>query len=63
MDGYLASEATLHTVVLCRNVGATHDPDLWLWTVDDWVRFPWEVALPAGVAAEDLVPPGGVQPR
>lgn len=62
VDSYLASGATVHTLVLCRNAGAAHDPDLWLWTVDDWVRFPWESALPAGVAVENLTLPGWVQP-
>ena len=54
--------ATVHTVALCRNAGAAHDPDLWLWTVDDWVRFPWEPAPPADLAVENLVLPGWVQP-
>jgi hypoxanthine phosphoribosyltransferase len=62
LDSYLAAGATVHTVALCRNVGAAHNPDLWLWTVDDWVRFPWEPALPAGVAVENLAIPGRVQP-
>lgn len=30
------------TAVLCRNQGATTTPDLWVWTVADWVVFPWE---------------------
>ncbi|MGH3886285.1 MAG: hypothetical protein ACRDSZ_06910 [Pseudonocardiaceae bacterium] len=46
---------------LCRNAGAVHEPDLWLWTVDDWVRFPWEPALPTGMAVENLVVAGPVQ--
>lgn len=62
LDDYLACGATIHTVVLCRNVGAVHEPDLWLWTVDDWVRFPWEPALPAGMAVENLVVTGQVPP-
>lgn len=60
---HLTPGATVHTVVLCRNVGADHEPDLWLWTVDDWVRFPWETALRPGVVVEDLVVPRQVQPR
>jgi len=60
---YLAPGATIHTVVLCRNVSANRDPDLWLWTVDDWVRFPWEAALPRDAVVENLVVPGQVQPR
>lgn len=62
LDSYLSSGATIHTVVLCRNAGAIHEPDLWLWTVDDWVRFPWEPTLPAGMAVENLVVSGPVQP-
>lgn len=59
----LGPGATVHTVVLCRNVGADRAPDLWLWTVDDWVRFPWEAALPLDTAVEDLIVPGHAQPR
>jgi hypothetical protein len=62
LDDYLACGATIHTVVLCRNAGAVHGPDLWLWTVDDWVRFPWERTLPTGVAVENLVVAGPVAP-
>jgi hypothetical protein len=54
LDSYLASGATIRTVVLCRNVGTVQYPDLWLWTVDDWVGFPWEPALPAGMRTENL---------
>lgn len=63
LDSHLACGATINTAVLCRNAGAVHDPDLWLWTVDDWVRFPWEPTLPPGVAVENLVLPGPVQPQ
>jgi hypothetical protein len=62
LDSHLASGATVHTVALCRNTGATDEPELWLWTVDDWVRFPWEPALPADVAVENLTLPGQVHP-
>lgn len=62
LDNYLASGATIHTVVLCRNAGAVHEPDLWLWTVDDWVRFPWEPAPPTDMAVENLAVAGPVQP-
>ncbi len=62
LDAYLARGATIHTAALCRNAGAVHDPDLWLWTVDDWVRFPWEPAPPTGMAVENLVVAGPVQP-
>lgn len=60
---YLAPGATIRTVALCRNIGATHDPDLWLWTVDDWVRFPWEPAPPTGGQVENLMLTGSVQPQ
>lgn len=63
VERYLASRATVHTVTLCRNIGAAHDPDLWLWTVDDWVRFPWEPAPPTCVQVENLSATGPVQPR
>lgn len=63
LDSYLASCATVHTVALCRNAGAVHEPDLWLWTVDDWVRFPWEPALPISMGVENLVATGPVQPQ
>lgn len=62
LDSYLAAGATVHTAVLCRNIGVADNPDLWLWTVDDWVRFPWEPALPAGLTVEDLAAPGPVRP-
>jgi hypoxanthine phosphoribosyltransferase len=62
LASYLASCATVHTVALCRNAGAVHEPDLWLWTVDDWVRFPWEPVLPAGMAVENLTIPGRARP-
>jgi len=60
---FLAPKATVNTVVLCRNAGAARDPDLWLWTVDDWVCFPWEAALPSDAVVENLVVPRQVQPR
>lgn len=38
-----ADKAThVHTVTLCKNAGSAIDPDLWAWTVNDWVWFPWE---------------------
>ncbi|MGH3693468.1 MAG: phosphoribosyltransferase [Pseudonocardiaceae bacterium] len=60
---YLAPGATVHTVALCRNIGGILDPDLWLWTVDDWVRFPWEPAPPTGGQVENLIVTGSVQPQ
>jgi hypoxanthine phosphoribosyltransferase len=45
------------TVTLCRNVGSAVTPDLWLWTVQHWVVFPWE-DLPHGLPVESLrLPP------
>ncbi|MFE0023382.1 phosphoribosyltransferase [Amycolatopsis sp. NPDC059021] len=51
--------ADIRTVTLCRNLGATGHPDLWLWDTDDWVVFPWEAPPPA--TARPLPPPP--QPR
>jgi hypoxanthine phosphoribosyltransferase len=59
---HLAPDATVHTAALCRNTGAVAEPDLWLWTVDDWVHFWWETALPPGTRAADLPVPEQVQP-
>lgn len=59
---HLAPAATIHPVVLCRNVAAERHLDLWVWTVDDWVRFPWEPPPPAGAAVEDLDLPERVRP-
>lgn len=58
----LGPDTRVRTVMLCRNAGATTDPDLWLWTVDDWVRFPWEQPPPAGLPIEDLAVPSQVLP-
>jgi hypoxanthine phosphoribosyltransferase len=41
----LGPVAALHTLALCRNAGSGINPDLWVWTVDDWVAFPWERPL------------------
>ncbi|MDJ0342778.1 phosphoribosyltransferase family protein [Streptomyces sp. H10-C2] len=30
------------TAVLCRNDGADFPLDIWVWSVADWVAFPWE---------------------
>ncbi|MGH3807313.1 MAG: phosphoribosyltransferase [Pseudonocardiaceae bacterium] len=62
LDDHLTSGATIYTVTLCCNAGAVHEPDLWLWTVDDWVRFPWEPALGPGMTVENLLSPGRAQP-
>jgi uncharacterized protein len=43
------------TVTLCQNAGARLSPDIWIWTVRDWVMFPWEDAgLPDRVKAKEL---------
>lgn len=38
----LSSTAQLLTAVLCLNAGASTLPDYSIWTVSDWVVFPWE---------------------
>lgn len=60
---HLVPTATISTVALCRNAGATRNPDLWLWTVEDWVHFPWEAPLPPSSAVVDLAVPEQVHPR
>jgi hypoxanthine phosphoribosyltransferase len=50
---------TFRTVTLCRNAAATTYPDLWLWTVRDWVIFPWE-EIPPGICCEPLPLPTAV---
>lgn len=61
LASHLALGTTLHTVVLCRNAGTVHPPDLWLWNVDDWVHFPWESTLLADTAVENLPLPERVR--
>ncbi|MFC0037188.1 phosphoribosyltransferase [Actinomadura rayongensis] len=34
----------VRTATLCRNVGATTSPDVWVWDVADWTVFPWEAS-------------------
>lgn len=34
--------ARVLTAVLCLNTGASTPPDYSIWTVSDWVSFPWE---------------------
>lgn len=58
---HLAAACTVHTAALCRNTGSEYNPHLWLWDVDDWVRFPWEGPVPDGHRAEDLTLPERVQ--
>ncbi|MFI7122624.1 phosphoribosyltransferase [Amycolatopsis sp. NPDC049868] len=38
----LGPDAQILTTVLCLNTGATTLPDYSIWTVSDWVVFPWE---------------------
>ncbi|ONI71166.1 phosphoribosyltransferase [Actinosynnema sp. ALI-1.44] len=38
----LSPSATMLTAVLCLNTGAATLPDYSIWTVSDWVVFPWE---------------------
>lgn len=59
---YLCPEADVRTVALCRNAGTSLDPDLWAWTVDDWVRFPWEPTSSATAGVEELPLPELVNP-
>src|SRR5690606_41801595 len=58
IDPYLQPDAVVRTVALCRNAGATLNPDLWAWTVDDWVHFPWEPPPQTTIAIEELPIPG-----
>lgn len=32
----------VRSATLCLNEGAKAPPDLWIWSVRDWVVFPWE---------------------
>lgn len=54
LRAHLRPDATVRSLALCRNAGAQLDPDLWGWTVDDWVLFPWETSAPAGATVEPL---------
>jgi uncharacterized protein len=38
----LAPDARVITATLCLNTGAQTCPDYSVWTVSDWVSFPWE---------------------
>jgi hypoxanthine phosphoribosyltransferase len=60
---FLQPDAAVRTVVLCRNVGTSRIPDLWVWNVDDWVHFPWEQPVAPGIATEDLPTPERVEPE
>lgn len=50
VTGYVAAQlgpVATRAVSLCRNNGAAFIPDAWVWSVADWVAFPWE-ELPPG---------------
>ncbi|GLZ37895.1 phosphoribosyltransferase family protein [Actinokineospora sp. NBRC 105648] len=38
----LAADAQVISATLCVNTGAQTRPDYFVWTVSDWVSFPWE---------------------
>src|SRR5262249_18918399 len=42
LDPWLSPSAEVLTAVLCLNTGASILPDYSVWTVSDWVVFPWE---------------------
>ncbi|MFD5089826.1 phosphoribosyltransferase [Amycolatopsis thailandensis] len=52
----LSPGAQLLTAVLCLNTGASTLPDYSIWTVSDWVVFPWEQP-PADHDTTPLPPP------
>ncbi|MEV6905949.1 phosphoribosyltransferase family protein [Amycolatopsis sp. NPDC051071] len=52
----LNPDAQILTAVLCLNTGATTLPDYSIWTVSDWVVFPWEQP-PADQDTTPLPPP------
>lgn len=58
-----APEATLATAALCCNAYASPQPDLWIWTVSDWVLFPWEQASGRWRQAQSLHVPAPSQRR
>jgi hypoxanthine phosphoribosyltransferase len=59
-----APTASVLAATLCCNAGAQPPPDLWIWTVREWVLFPWEpmneawqtaVPLPADQALQSRI--------
>jgi hypoxanthine phosphoribosyltransferase len=52
----ISSRTQVLTAVLCLNTGATTLPDYAVWTVSDWVVFPWEPP-PADHDTTPLPPP------
>lgn len=59
----LQPDTAVRTAALCRNAGTNRNPDLWVWTVDDWVHFPWEQRPALDIATEDLPTPERVEPE
>jgi hypoxanthine phosphoribosyltransferase len=57
----LGPVAELRTLALCRNTASSLAPDLWVWTVDDWVTFPWEPPPAGDAAVVDLIAAGQAQ--
>lgn len=55
------SSRGVKTFVLCLNAGCIEPPDMWAWSIRDWVVFPWE-SQPAGEKSA-LVAPVAVQLR
>lgn len=58
----VSPSAQVLTAVLCLNTGATTLPDYSIWTVSDWVVFPWEKP-PANQDTTPLPPPEEVVRR
>lgn len=52
----ISPSTTVITAVLCCNSGASTLPDYWIWSVSDWVVFPWE-KLPIAHDTTTLPPP------
>jgi hypothetical protein len=38
------SPFSIFSITLCRNAGSASVPNMWIWSVRDWVVFPWESA-------------------
>lgn len=54
-----AGAAEARAAVLVVNQGCTAIPEYSVWSVDDWVVFPWERPAAAGQAIEPLTLSGG----
>lgn len=57
LSPHLGEGTLLVDVVLCRNVGSDHVPDLVVWDVDDWVLFPWETVPTSSLPVVELPVP------